>query len=439
MKLVYIKVDGYKNLNKFELNFEKPSSIAAIIGNNGSGKSNLLEAIAIIFSSIKVNEEVPFIFDIEYYEGDEKYRLSNENGKYCLNGEKITPSMHKYLPRSLFLYYCGETDRLKMIAEAKIDKSFEKSLKTDDEFVLKYNTYIGLKEFGPAMLAANAFENELFCKICGLLNIDGMTGRTVFKLKKPGWSKSAKVSDNSFWNARGTVDYLLNTIKRAGSLKILNNDSAEILVNDFSKIDFQAENAFDLFTKYELLIQAGILESIDFEVKKGDTLFGANDLSEGEKQLALILAIMDITKEYRALFLLDEFDAFLHPGWQRKFLQMLSSFEINGQVIFTTHSPLTLGKMEHENVRILKDGEVFKPTTSSYNRDVSEVLEEIMEVKKRPDEVTKLISIFRSNIAKKEIDTAKQAYEELTKYLTCDDPFILQAESSIARLERHKK
>lgn len=438
MKIVYIKIDGYKNLENFEINFERENSIAAIIGNNGSGKSNFLEAIAIVFSSIKVGEEVPFYFEIEYVEGDNKFRVSNEGGKSCLNGEKITPNMNKYLPRSLFLYYCGETNRLKSIADSKIDNVFDKTLKSGTGFVIKYNTFIGLREFGPAMLATAAFNSELFERIRELLTFETLTGKAVFTIKNPGWSKSAKITDNSFWNARGTVEYLLNSIKKVGFLNIINKDSAEIIVDDFMKIDVQAENAFDLFTKYELLIQAGILDSINLEIKKDDTFFSSNELSEGEKQLALILSIMDITKEYRALFLLDEFDAFLHPGWQRRFIELLSSIEIKGQVIFTTHSPLTLGKMNHEFIRIFKDGEALKPISSSYNRDVSEVLEEIMDVKKRPEEINKLIYLFRSCIAKRELEDAKKVYKRIAEFLTDDDPFILQAESSIARLERHK-
>lgn len=439
MKIVYIKIDGYKNLKNFELCFENPSSIVAIVGRNGSGKSNFLEAVATIFSSIKVNEEVPFLFEIEYFEGGEKFRLSNVGGKCCLNDKKIISSMYRYLPRSLFLYYCGESNRLKEIAESKMDKAFEKSLKANAEFALKYNTYIGLKEFGPAMLAAVAFAPDLFRKIRSLLNIDELTGKAVFLLKNPGWSKTAKVTEESFWNARGTVEYVLNAIKRAGSLKIKNNDCAEITVENFLEIDVQAENAFDLFIKYELLVQAGIMDGINFEIKKADNIFLSNDLSEGEKQLALIFAIMEITKEYRALFLLDEFDVFLHPGWQRKIIEFLSGFEINGQVLFTTHSPLTLGGMSHDYIRIMIGGEAYKPNASSYNRDVSEILEEIMDVKKRPEDISKLIDSFRSSIAKKELDKAKSVYDELIKLLASDDPFIIQAESSIARLERHKQ
>src|SRR5699024_12101677 len=56
-----------------------------------------------------------------------------------------------------------------------------------------------------------------------------------------------------------------------------------------------------------------------------------------------------------------------------------------GQILFTTHSPLTLGKMKKESIRILKDGTVYEPAADTFNRDITEVLEEIMEVGKRPE------------------------------------------------------
>ena len=155
------------------------------------------------------------------------------------------------------------------------------------------------------------------------------------------------------------------------------------------------ENCFDLFAKLELLLQADILKEIRFNVIKDDVSMQLEMLSEGEKQLAQLLCLLEATKEYRALFLLDEFDSFLHPNWQRRFAEIISEIEITGQVLFTTHSPLTLGKMRKENIRILKDGQGFEPSADTFNRDITEVLEEIMDVGKRPVDVEKAMRDFR--------------------------------------------
>lgn len=49
MKISGLKISGYKNLKNLEMDFEKDASLIALIGENGSGKSNVLEALAIIF------------------------------------------------------------------------------------------------------------------------------------------------------------------------------------------------------------------------------------------------------------------------------------------------------------------------------------------------------------------------------------------------------
>ena len=159
-------------------------------------------------------------------------------------------------------------------------------------------------------------------------------------------------------------------------------------------------------------------------------------LSEGEKQLAQLLSVLEITKDYKALFLLDEFDSYLHPNWQRQFVDILSEIDIRGQVLFTTHSPLTLGKMSKDNIILIKDGIAYNPSSETLNRDVTEVLEELMNVKKRPPEIDLKILMFRESVALKDKDKASEILEILRGLLTPDDPFFISSSIAMARLER---
>ena len=64
MKIKNLKIEGYKNL---DLELIHNADIIALIGNNGSGKSNLLEALSLIFRSLyKKSESVFFDYTIEY-------------------------------------------------------------------------------------------------------------------------------------------------------------------------------------------------------------------------------------------------------------------------------------------------------------------------------------------------------------------------------------
>lgn len=187
-----------------------------------------------------------------------------------------------------------------------------------------------------------------------------------------------------------------------------------------------------------MLIQAGILNSIDFKIVKEGVEITSNDLSEGEKQLAQFLCLLEATKDYRALFLLDEFDSFLHPNWQRRFAEIIDGISITGQVLFTTHSPLTLGKVRKENIRILKDGKIYIPSVDTYNRDITEVLDEIMEVTKRPIEIEKAIKYFRNAVMHNRKDEAYKAYESLKELLSKEDPYWGAVDHLLANMERTK-
>ena len=70
MKLDYIYLDSYKNLKDFEVAFNEGSSVNALIGNNGSGKSNVLEALATAFAAV-YNEQTRlnggFLFHAEFF------------------------------------------------------------------------------------------------------------------------------------------------------------------------------------------------------------------------------------------------------------------------------------------------------------------------------------------------------------------------------------
>ena len=49
MRLKYVYISEYKNLKDFTLNFDGASFIDVFVGKNGSGKSNLFEALIEIF------------------------------------------------------------------------------------------------------------------------------------------------------------------------------------------------------------------------------------------------------------------------------------------------------------------------------------------------------------------------------------------------------
>ena len=437
MKISRLKISGYKNLKNLEMDFEKDVSLIALIGDNGSGKSNVLEAIAIIFSRLSMEEMIDFDFELEYCIDEVKYTIQNIGGSVLAlkDGKKLKNlNPLRDLPQGIFLYYCGETKRLEEIANSSVDKRFNKALKKDEEIRLKDISLLQLKDFPGAFLANALFKTDTYQKISEMIGITKITDNIILYLKRPAWSKRASISEDSFWNAHGTVANLLHKFKDLGQLRILDNDSAVIQIKNWKILNKLVENTFDLLKKFKLLMQAGILDSIHFNVLKDDNEISIHELSEGEKQLALLLSFLEATKDYKSLFLLDEFDAFLHPSWQRKFVELVSKIDIRGQIIFTTHSPLSLTKLNKHQIRIFKNGEVEEVTVDTFNRDSAEVMEEIMKVGLRSKNVEEKISEFKQFVLSKNKQEAHKIYFDLEKILSGDDPFLITAEILLRKL-----
>lgn len=419
------------------MDFEKDVSLIALIGDNGSGKSNVLEAIAIIFSRLSMEEKIDFDFELEYCIDEVKYTIQNIGGSVLAlkDGKKLKNlNPLRDLPQGIFLYYCGETKRLEEIANSSVDKRFNKALKKDEEIRLKDISLLQLKDFPGAFLANALFKTDTYQKISEMIGITKITDNIILYLKRPAWSKRASISEDSFWNAHGTVANLLHKFKDLGQLRILDNDSAVIQIKNWKILNKLVENTFDLLKKFKLLMQAGILDSIHFNVLKDDNEISIHELSEGEKQLALLLSFLEATKDYKSLFLLDEFDAFLHPSWQRKFVELVSKIDIRGQIIFTTHSPLSLTKLNKHQIRIFKNGEVEEVTVDTFNRDSAEVMEEIMKVGLRSKNVEEKISEFKQFVLSKNKQEAHKIYFDLEKILSGDDPFLITAEILLRKL-----
>ena len=437
MKISKLKISGYKNLKNMEMDFEEDVSLIAFIGDNGSGKSNVLEALTIIFSGLSMKEKISFDFQVEYYIGQTKYLISNNAEVLSIfkNGKKIRKlDPLNDLPPAIFLYYCGDTRRLEEIADSNIDHEFNNALKIQEKVKVKYLSLLQLRDFPGAFLANALFETQTFSKVSELLGITRIADKVIFSLKRPNWSKKASINEDSFWNARGTVANLLHRIKDIGNLTILDRDSAVIQIDDWKKLKTIAENIFDMLKIFKLLMQADILDSIHFNVLKNDNEISIHELSEGEKQLASLLSFLEATKEYKSLFLLDEFDAFLHPSWQRKFVELVSDIEIRGQIIFTTHSPLSLTKLSKHQIRIFKNGKAEEVPADTFNRDSAEVMEEIMGVGLRSEDVQKLIDGFKKAALFSDKEQALYYKEQLTNILSEDDPLWRAVEILLSKL-----
>lgn len=77
MRIDRLKLLRYKNLVDFEVDFDQSSARQVVVGRNGVGKSNLLEAIVRIFRDLDLEEPSAFEYTIEYFCRGVAVRVSN--------------------------------------------------------------------------------------------------------------------------------------------------------------------------------------------------------------------------------------------------------------------------------------------------------------------------------------------------------------------------
>jgi predicted ATP-binding protein involved in virulence len=184
-------------------------------------------------------------------------------------------------------------------------------------------------------------------------------------------------------------------------------------------------------------------------IRKFDRETNIELLSDGEKSLLAMVGHLsrhlaegsehlDNPLEASALVLIDEIELHLHPAWQRMIIPRLTQIFPNCQFIVTTHSPQVLSHVDPECIHILDyDGDniVVKRPENSYGLDSNRILEDILGVPKRPQEIQdRILELFRT-INNNDLEQAKKIVEELGDRIGTSEPELVKAEATIKRRE----
>jgi predicted ATP-binding protein involved in virulence len=172
-------------------------------------------------------------------------------------------------------------------------------------------------------------------------------------------------------------------------------------------------------------------------------------LSDGEKSLLAMVSHLsrrlasnnknsNKPLESPALVLIDEIELHLHPAWQRMIIPRLTQIFPNCQFIITTHSPQVLSHVDPECIHILDyegDNVVVKRPENSFGLDSNRILEDILGVPKRPEEIqNEMLELFRT-INNNDLETAKKIVRELGDKIGINEPELVKAEATIKRRE----
>jgi predicted ATP-binding protein involved in virulence len=460
-KLNLIDFRGFK-----EFTIEFDPNLTVLIGNNGVGKSSILEGISKILSWINSSIEQEAKSGKPFTYAD----INNSSNHY---GEINT--QFSFGKNSLFK---GALSRAKQGASQK-----------------KGSTISELKSLADIWRVVNS-KNDIALPIFAYYSVERSSSRS----SKP---KSSKLSIDSIGFARfdaitdaldaaGRVDHFLEWFialdKKVNSHDsgILNELYQQINVleelvcqdenhplrsilnekkQDYHRLQFQdpLNESIKIDQKYKKIVTDAITDivpditEIFVESNTGmdEVFFTVNEskvnirqLSDGQRMFVALIA--DLARRMvmlnpnfqnplkgQGIVLIDEIELHLHPQWQQQIIPKLQNKFPNIQFIITTHSPQVLSTVDKKCIRILDNCEGIAHSPEFQTRGVmsSEILEQIMSTKSIPSSVPEagwLTDMLRFIEENKYLESeAKVLFQKLTNHFGVDHPEIKRLSSQI--------
>lgn len=341
MKLKRLSIQRYNNLVDLTFDFEKGNGLAIIVGNNGSGKSNLLEVISGIFHDLykgKSSRKIKSDYSLGYEFNDIECKLEQKKGTLRCYGPKRMPVgrfVKNYAPNNVIGLYSGEEDRLWTQFYEHYYKAYVRRIRSHRDqdymrlmFINKYYWNISLLTL---LLSDNKALNlfvkeELFIKDGSkiILRFDFGHYDDVNGLLKAFIDRINP--DHQF-----EVEYRLNELKeKVGS-------------------DINDAELFRYFTQAYMPKHKKVVKDIRIEVNEDNIT--VKQLSEGEKKLILVKTVLEILSDEKSLILMDEPDAHLHEGRKSALIDMMREYQ-NRQIVVATHSPI-IAELANDNELIM--------------------------------------------------------------------------------------
>ena len=191
---------------------------------------------------------------------------------------------------------------------------------------------------------------------------------------------------------------------------------------------------------------------VEWETETGEKIeLSLNQLSSGNRNmLALVMDFarrlaqanpqMENPLEAEAVLMIDELDLHLHPTWQQKIIPDLRKVFPNTQIIATTHSPEIVTTVERHQVKILKDYQIEECPTPTRGRSSSDIVRDVLGLEKlRPDtEESRTLTALFDAIDNDNLEEAKRLRLKLQNWEHFDSDLI-RADMQIHRLQRKVK
>ena len=360
MKLKKLHIQEYKNLVDFTVNFEAENGLSILVGNNGSGKSNLLEAISGIFHDLfiskskrKIKSDYSLVYDLDGVE----CKLEQKDGKLRCYGPKrmgIKKFVESMAPNNVVGLYSGEEDRLWTLFYQEYYEAYVRRITSHRRQERMRLIFINKYYWNVALLTLLLSNNET---LKPFIESDlGIKAVSTIEL------------NFDFRHLEGANELLKSFINKINprheSEVKYGHDELKQLVSD-NEIINDLEVFRDLTQAY-MPKRKKIISRIVIKINDDITI---EQLSEGEKKLILVKTVLEILSDERTFVLMDEPDAHLHEGRKSALVNMMREYP-NRQIVIATHSPVIAQLARDEELLMIESMSGRSALISSEKREM---------------------------------------------------------------------
>ena len=442
MHIQQVKIKNFRCFDGLTVNLNPDVNI--FVGNNGSGKSAVLDAIAAAM--------YPYVIELQYaidpdfatlhkpiiFQRDLQKKSNNQPVAITAEFSVVTTDF----PRWEVTYSRGIThnddEGLNIFTD---EYPTNPSIFTESHLNATNKLLVSLKNNPETQLSVIAYY-KANRNLTNLTNIKILSSQSFdrFDALKNSFNAITNFTDIAKWFFLREIQELIEGKKR----KDINFEFTDLQQIRKAISTIIAPNARVYFSQAD---SAKLM--VEWETKTGEKIeLSINQLSSGYRNmLALVMDFarrlaqanpqMENPLEAEAVLMIDELDLHLHPTWQQKIIPDLRKVFPNTQIIATTHSPEIVTTVERHQVKILEDYQIEEcpsPTRGMKSSDIVRYVLGLDNLRPDTEESRTLTALFEA-IDNGNLEEAKRLRDKLQDWKSFD-PDITRADMQIRRLER---
>lgn len=351
MKLKTLQIKKYKNLKDVTIDFESGNGLTILVGNNGTGKSNVLEAISGIFHDLykeKSDRKLACDYTLKYMLDGINCKIEQKNGTLRCYGERFKSRVafiSQNSPNNIIGLYSGEEDRLWTTFYESYYKAYIRKIKTFRHqermrlmFVNKYYWNVALLTL---LLSDNDTLSPFIREDLGINDITKVVLKFNFHYFDAVNDLLKTFIDRINPEHKNKMEYSLEDLRNNIFFDVLADEKGNKIVDEngdqlLTETGITDSEVFRNLTQAYMPKKEKILKDISIFLNEGITV---QQLSEGEKKLILVKTVLEILSDEKTLILMDEPDAHLHEERKPSLINLLRNYP-NRQIVIVTHSPI---------------------------------------------------------------------------------------------------